>query len=350
MSNINSNGLLFTIPVVDVLSFYGKRVDHRGYMYYSPFRDESAPSMRVTVSPKDGTWVWADFGGEPGSGTKVSGGGIIDMVRLLEGLSADTKENRSVAFRRLRDIASSRGYAVIEEESREERRKARRPAGIVLDDVQEGFTRRNLVRYASVERGIPLSLLERYCRQVTYHSVADPSRRFTVIGFPNDGGGYALRGTGSPQRSKRNYLSGVSTFSADGTHAPGASVAGTKCVLFEGFFDFLAWMAWRGVREPGMDACVLNSTANLAQARSWILSHGSVRSFFDNDGAGDRATETLAAWCAEEGKDFRDGRGAYEGVDDVNEAWCAALEKAKELQRCSPAYAVSTGNHQTHIS
>ena len=347
MSNINSNELIFTIPVVDVLSFYGKRVDHRGYMYYSPFREEAAPSMRVTVSPKDGTWVWADFGGGPDDGRKVSGGGIIDMVRLLEGLHDDTRENRSVAFRRLKEIASAKGFAVIESESRAERVRARRPAGIALDDVQEGFTRRNLVRYATESRGIPRSLLERYCRQVTYHSVSDPSRRYTVIGFPNNGGGFALRGTGAPARSKRNYLSGITTFSADGTHRPGGDVSSSRCALFEGFFDYLSWLAWRKVEEPGMDVCVLNSTSLITHARSWVLSHDVVRSFFDNDPAGDKATAALAAWCAEEGKDFRDGRGAYVGKDDVNEAWCEALST---VRRASVDAGQSRNIHHTFIS
>lgn len=317
--------LLFTIPVVDVLSWFGKRVDHRGYMYYSPFREEASPSMRVTVNPVDGTWMWADYGGSPEPGKKVDGGGCLDMVRRLGRFSSD-----EAAVAELRRIASSKGVAVIEEESLSARKEAGRPAGIVVDDVSMRFTRRNLVRYADSERGIPEDILSRYCRQVTYHARANASRRFTVIGFPNNAGGWALRGTGSPQRSKRNSLAGISIFSPDGTHCPDGRVSSAKCALFEGFFDFLSYMAWKGVKEPGMDACVLNSTSNLLQAKSWIVSHGSVRCFFDNDEAGEQATRKVEAWCVGAGLDFKDGRTAYAGHDDVNEAWTAELSRRRE--------------------
>lgn len=317
--------LLFTIPVADVLSWFGKRVDHRGYMYYSPFRDEAQPSMRVTVNPSDGTWMWADYGGSPELGKKADGGGCLDMVRRLGNFAND-----EAAVAELKRIAASRGVSVIEEESRSARKAADKPAGIVVDDVSLRFTRRNLVRYADSERGIPEDVLSRYCRQVTYHARSNASRRFTVIGFPNNAGGYALRGTGAPQRSKRNSVSGISTFSPDGTFRPEGDVSSEKCVLFEGFFDFLSYMVWKGVKEPGMDACVLNSTSNLLQAKSWIVSHGSVRCFFDNDEAGEQATRKVESWCRKAGLDFKDGRTAYKGYDDVNEAWTAELSRRRE--------------------
>ena len=131
------------------------------------------------------------------------------------------------------------------------------------------------------------------------------------------------------------------------THRPGVDVSSSRCAVFEGFFDYLSWLAWRKVEEPGMDVCVLNSTSLIAYARSWVLSHDVVRSFFDNDPAGDKATEALAAWCAEEGKDFRDGRGAYVGKDDVNEAWCEALST---VRRASVDAGRSRNIHHTFIS
>lgn len=333
MSNLDSNQLYLTIPVVDILSWYGKRVDHRGYMYYSPFRDEAAPSMRVTVNPADGTWVWADYGGSPTLGRKSDGGGVIEFVARLEGLDPSSKEDRSRAASVLRQIASSKGVAVIETESLRERRRAERPVGIVLDRVEDGFTRKNLVSYMCGERGIPRPLLDRYCRQVTYHPRSNSSRHFTVVGFPNNAGGYTLRGTGDPGRAKRNYLSGITTISSDGTYSPGGEATSERCALFEGFVDFLSWLAWRGVEVPGMDVCVLNSTSNLAQSGEWVRSHGVVRSFFDNDEAGDGATRELARVCSAAGLDFKDGRGAYPKHDDINDAWKAELALRKGRSR-----------------
>lgn len=330
---MDSTQLYLTIPVADVLSWYGKRVDHRGYMYFSPFRDEAAPSMRVTVNPSDGTWVWADFGGTPSGGRKADGGGILHMICRMEGMDPSMEESKRRAMDVLRSIAESRGISVIREESRTERRRASKPAGIGIDSVSRHFSRKNLVSYLSVNRGIPEEVFGRYCSQVTYHPLSDSSRQFTVIGFPNNAGGWTLRGTGAPARSKKNYLSGISTFNSEGGHSSEEVPTSDRCVLFEGFIDFLSWLSWRGDVRPGMDVCVLNSTSNLVRARSWVLAHKVVRSFFDNDKAGDVATQWLETLCRESGKDFRDGRSAYAGYDDVNDAWCAELEKRFALSK-----------------
>lgn len=76
--------MLLSTPVDRVLAFFGKNTAHRNYMYYSPFRDESEPSMRVTVDHSTGQWVWADFGGMPSPGKRVDGGGCLDMVMRLK--------------------------------------------------------------------------------------------------------------------------------------------------------------------------------------------------------------------------------------------------------------------------
>lgn len=320
----HSSELLFTIPVVDVLAWFGKRVDHRGYMYYSPFREESEPSMRVTVNSADGTWIWADYGNVASSGKKVDGGGCLEMVRRLGGFSSSRD-----AFEELKRIAASRGMNVIEEEVRQARRQAgAKPSGIVVDRVSAEFTRSNLVSYAK-KRGIPAELLNHYCSQVTYHAVSDVNRQYTVIGFRNDAGGFALRGTGPSKISKRNTVSGITTISFDGKHIDNAPAASSKCALFEGFMDFLSYMAWKGSVEPGIDACVLNSTSIVGRAKEWVEQHDAVRTFFDNDKAGERATREVEAWCRALGKDFKDGRAALGGHNDLNEAWTAELDRRR---------------------
>ena len=39
---------LLSIPVATVLEHFGCRTDHRGQMYFSPFRDEREPSFHVS--------------------------------------------------------------------------------------------------------------------------------------------------------------------------------------------------------------------------------------------------------------------------------------------------------------
>ncbi len=329
--NMDSYGnILLTIPVVDVLTYFGKRADHRSYMYYSPFRDESSPSMRVTVKP-DGTWIWADFGSSPKEGHRVDGGGILDMVKRLSGVHSDKE-----AWDVLGEIGRTRGIEVIREESRENVRKVK-DSGIVVDDVSCDFTRKSLVNYAVNVRRIPQDILSRYCRQVTYHSKSDPSHSYTVIGFPNNAGGFAMRG--STRNRKLNNIWGISTLGPDGVLRKDASAVSPKCATFEGFMDFLSYLSWRGVAEPGMDVCILHSASNAVHAKEFLLSHESVRTFFDNDEAGTKATELVRDWCDEKGLDFKDGRSAYPDYNDINEAWQAVKERRN-----------SKGTDKSHIA
>ena len=339
MSDSADKKLLLSIPVVDVLAHYGKRVDHRGYMYYSPFRDEATPSMRVTVNRADGTWMWADYGGVPSGGKFVDGGGCLDLVCRLGNLSGYGE-----AMAVLEEIAAGTGREVIRRESEAFRRQAPKASGIVIDAVSPEFTRRSLVRYATKVRGIPMSLLSRYCRQVTYHTKADASRTYTVIGFPNNAGGWALRGSGDGR--KINSVWGLSTIGSDGTLRKDASASSDKCLLFEGFMDFLSFLSWRGTDSPGADVCVMHSASNAVHVRDYVLAHDKVRTFFDNDEAGTRATEMVRAWCGEAGKDFKDGRTAYSEYNDVNDAWKEALQRRNGESRAVADAGVRKGPHK----
>ena len=219
--------------------------------------------------------------------------------------------------------------AVIPSPEEERRQGKERPSGIVVETVSASFDRVFLIKYAERERGIPLQLLERYCRQVTYHPKACPTRQFTVIGFPNNGGGFALRGT-SPH-SKITTLCDITTLGPDGTHVPTAEATTRRCYVFEGFMDFLSWLAWRGEETPGADVCVLNSVSNLSLASSWLLSHGVIRCFLDNDAAGRDAYDRICEACAD--RDIKDGSSAYAQYKDLNEAYMARLAAFRKEPR-----------------
>ena len=317
---MSSSYNFLTIPVVDILSYFGKRVDHRSYMYYSPFRDESEPSMRVTVK-SDGTWVWSDFGGSPQAGKYVDGGGVLDLVMRLGKVTT-----RKAAMDILEKIAAGRGVS-LPAPGADGTSVSVKDSGIVIDDATIGFSRKSLCNYAVNVRRIPLEILEKYCRQVTFHYKADASRTYTYIGFPNNAGGFALRG--SAQGKKLNNIWGLSTLDPEGNPVKFTTYRSDKCVLFEGFMDFLSYLSWRKVCEPEVDVCVLHSASNTAHAQKWVLGHKSVRTYFDNDGAGNRATDLVRGWCQEAGLEFMDCRSMYQGFNDVNEKW-VSLCKARE--------------------
>ncbi len=278
--------------------------------------------MRVTVNPNDGTWVWADFGGTPENGQKTDGGGILHMVKRLGNVTSDKE-----AFEILEEIARKHGINVIKEEIKTNKKQSK-DSGIVIEDVSMTFNRKALLNYGTQTRRIPKNTLEHYCRQVRLHYKSSPNKSYYFIGFPNNAGGYAMRGTGKNQ--KLNNIWGLSTISPDGTLMKNAATKSDKCAIFEGFMDFLSYLSWRNVKTPGMDICILHSASNTIHAKEWILSHKNVRTFFDNDEAGQKATDMIEKWCNENGIDFKDGRIAYANHNDINEAWKTVTESRKD--------------------
>lgn len=330
MSKGYNNQLLLDVSVVDVLSYFGKRVDHRRYMYFSPFRDEAEPSMKVSQLAGGGS-VWYDFGmGE--------GGGVKDMVARLLGVSLDSER----VMETIHEIAGKPRQEARADEPARISRSPKESAIVVVsavpvdgeDNVVKRAAKRRLLNYFTVTRGIPMEVLSYFCKVVCYYSVDKPEVHIAAIGFENNAGGYALRGTG---RLKSNSKWAVTTLDSRGKLCPVSVTSCDKGELFEGFTNFLSKVAYRyngglGI-EPGVDTCVLHSASNVAHSRNWVLAHKRIRTFFDNDAAGDRATEIVRSWCEEAGIDFKDGRSAYLGYNDINEALVANIKQQQEAGR-----------------
>lgn len=333
MSAYSNNQHLLTIPLDDILAHYGKSVVHKGYMYLSPFRDEKEPSMRVTVS-RDGSWVWFDFGAN-------IGGGCLDMVKLLARTDSNT-----VAFDVLRQIAESRGMVQIREEVRRSVKKVK-PSGVELvsvspvRDLEADFsgTHKDLLpllcRFV-YGRCIPIDILQKYCKEVLYKSKAYPDFTFCAVGFPNSADGFALRGLG---KHKVNSKWGLSFVSPEGEFVDESDVT-KKGDMFEGFTNFLSKVVFVRMGEPGavssgVDSCILHSASNVEHARKWVESHECIRTFFDNDDRGDKATEVVRSWCEAKGIDFKDGRSAYKIYNDINDSLVAYVNAYREQQQVS---------------
>ena len=312
--------LLRSVRLVDLLVHYGKRVDHVKYMYYSPFRNEDSPSM--CVRQKDGIDLWVDYGADLSDddrrlGRKNHGGSVIDMAMELGNLS------KKEAIELLSTLKP--GFTLDQLNELNTRRPGSRKAesGIVIDFISDTFKNRSLIDYACEQRCIPIDVLTQYCKEVKYHLKSKPSSSFVKIGFPNTEGGWALRGS----RSKISSGSGVSTFNLNGemTSVPSSK----RTFVFEGFFDFLSWVAWNGQSMPKADACVLNSVSNIYRAEEWLKSHQEIAVCFDNDQAGRKALEHVRNMCPD--SVIRDCSSIYEGFNDLNEFYIHQRNARKEI-------------------
>lgn len=285
------------MKVADVLVHYGKDVSQsRLGLIRSPFRDERTPSFHILPNG----YAWKDFG-------DGSGGGVIDLVMRLENCGRET------AIGRLREMRTSAAvFSAAPARERWQSQAGRTSLAVYsVEPVRsEAFT-----SYAS-SRGISPDLLGLYCREVTVRK----GRFFnTFIGFPNSDGGYVLRSP-LPGNDGKRCTSAYPTFIDTSGALCGSGSAG-RVAVFEGFFDFLSLLQMSGRMLPESDVCVLNSVNNLAKALPFILSHGYVELYLDNDAAGRKASEEirLAALSAETPGRVEDLSHLYREHNDIND-------------------------------
>lgn len=260
-------------PIVEILKHFGKRTDHYSQMYFSPFRDEKNPSFHI----KSDENVWMDFG----SG---KGGNVLTLVSLLGGIPLSECWDYVASL-----MDGGLGLCPDTVSNPLPLPSSTKSSRIVIDKIRDQFSSFALVRYAQT-RGIPRHILERYCRQVTYHIGDDINRSSTAIGFPTSGG-WVLRSRGEGPYSKRCTTSSCTFLGASGE--PVDRLTCSRVEVFEGFFDFLSWLVLKDRTKPFSDVCVLNSVNNLSRGMEFICAHEEVSCWMDNDQAGMKALDTL---------------------------------------------------------
>lgn len=254
---------LIGTPIVEVLAHFGKDYRERGKgMFLSPLRVESDASFHVSYRSN----TWYDFG-------LGIGGGIIDLVCRLSGCERrDALDVLSIINGRYPDLST--------EYQRKAAMKDPEISSIEIIRVERKFTNRRLVSYAE-SRGIPYDILDRHCQEITYGFKGNSSLRVSAIGFMNDLGGYTLRGV----KSKRSNSSYITTIYVSGS---------SNVLVFEGFFDFLSYLAHNETVEPKHSICVLNGVGNLQHALPIISEYTGIYLYLDNDEAGRKTADKIS--------------------------------------------------------
>ena len=234
-------------------------------MFRSPLREETHPSFKVDMKKN----LWIDY-------AEGRGGSIIDLCMRLEGCTL------SEAICRLGQNASE--YTAHSYSS------SKREISIgpnQIENVTASGTRRltslsdtlppHLQEYLKKERCIDLEKATPFLKCISYEV---RGRRYEAIGFANSSGGYELRdnhlfkGTVAPKDITPIF---------EGMEQP--------VCLFEGFMDFLSFLS---MKEEVTNQClVMNSVSNVARSIHYLNERNitSVRTFLDNDYAGQRAVQ-----------------------------------------------------------
>ena len=265
--------------------------------YKSPLREEQEPSFKVNTDRN----LWYDFGAG-------KGGNIIALAQelyasdslpyLLNRIAEQTPHVRlvSFSFRQRRTEPSFQHLEV---------RELSHPA---------------LLRYLQ-GRGINLELAKRECKELHFTNNGKP---FFAIGFPNMAGGYEVR---------NSFFKGCIA-PKDITHIRQQGEPREKCLVFEGFMDYLSFLTLRMKNCPTMsdldrqDYVILNSTSNVSKAIDVLYPYERIHCMLDNDKAGYEATRAIALEYSYHVRDFSHN---YRGYSDLNDYLCGRKQEQKNI-------------------
>lgn len=275
---------LYNFPIESVLEALGCKKGGKD-MYFSPFREEKTASLHVDRVKN----VWYDHGASVG-GTNVQlvmlakNCSVKDAYRFIAGLDPTLAPSEAAK------TSCTTGTNVIR----------------TVRDIQSDY----LLNYFE-SRKIPEELAKKYCKEIIIRN-QQRHQTFTLIGFENNAGGYALK---SPSGYKSSTAAGITTINNKGvrTDIPSAQ----SVLVFEGFFDFLSWQVMQSSLCPSCDAVVLNSVSNLNRASDYLRLHDKIVCFLDNDTAGKKAFSSIKMMLPD--KQIADMSHLYQKHKDLSE-------------------------------
>lgn len=268
-------------------------------MYFSPFRNETAASLHIDRAKN----LWYDHGAGIG-GTNIQ---LIMLARHC---------NQKEAYKFIASIDPTLSVNTLIED------KKKSSEIISVREIRSNY----LIRYLE-SRKIPIDLARVYCKEVIVRN-NDRGQNFTLIGFENNAGGYALK---SPGGLKSSSKAGITTFNSSGARSVATTTDNVS--VFEGFFDFLSWLVLQSTTVPSCDTLVLNSVNNLNKAEVYIKSHSKAMCFLDNDQAGRKTLESVRRMIPD--NEIKDMSRLYHDCKDLNEMLqnSRAFDLGKSLSR-----------------
>ncbi|QWX83578.1 toprim domain-containing protein [Cellulophaga sp. HaHaR_3_176] len=246
--------------------------------FYSPFRGEKTPSFKVDYLKN----VWIDF-------IDHKGGTIIDFVMIYnncsiaEALSILSKDSFSFHQQpKYRPVSKKPTYSIKK--------------------ITE-LTNQRLLDYL-INRKIDLQFAKRFCFQV-YYSFSN-GKELYGIGFMNDVGGIEI--VNIYTRHYRKICLGKKEITTINNNSNVVS-------LFESWSDYLSYLTLKK-QIPQESFIILNSTSLAKKAISLLHDYSIIKTFFDNDEAGDIATNLLIENYQNK---VIDNRIHYKSYDDLND-------------------------------
>lgn len=240
------------------------------YWYLSPFRQEMTASFHTSFL--GGKWIWNDFGD--------TGGTVIDFVMRYKGYH---HVQEALQFLEAIFKAGMAPSTAQEEKS---------PQGALFDSVAQvenpvlelkRVTPLKMSLPYITQRGIDEAVAKLYLKEVHFTNT-NTGKNFFAAGIKNVSGGYEIRNPYFKSSIGKKDLSFV----------PGEEGRGVVSI-FEGVMDFLTYLTEEKCLQVPEDAIILNSISFLERTKAYLRArqYSCIMTFFDNDEAGDRATNNF---------------------------------------------------------
>jgi hypothetical protein len=255
----------------------------------SPFRNETDPSFYVNVNKN----VWYDFGED-------KGGTVVDLIMKLH--------NCSIA--EVLNILREKSFSF----SQQNPPITNLVPSFNIDKICK-IQKPSLISYLH-SRKIDVSIAKTYCKEIyhSYNTLVPHSNNATkqqydnaikpyyAIALLNDKGGYEIR---------NKYFKGCLGPKAITTIKNDSDTLN----VFESFSDFLSYLTLMP-NKKNEDFAITNSTAMAKNIIGIIPNYGLIKTFFDNDKSGLRATQLLEKECKNE---FINESLKFQNYKDVND-------------------------------
>jgi hypothetical protein len=259
--------------------------------YKSPLRPtEKTPSFKINRVKN----LWYDHG-------LGKGGNVIDLVMLYESCSFQD------ALHHLSNVSSSAHVTIPTSQHEKEHFQSQvSTQNLTINKIQE-LENKALMNYLK-NRNIPYKLASQYLKEIYFEN---KGKQLFALGFENDQGGYETRNKyfkGCLGTKAITYLSAL-----DGTQK--------QLAIFEGFMDFLSYLALLKVDKYNGHVIVLNSIALKEKALQKISELGSIKvdGFLDNDPSGLAASQYFQKHL----ENFTSWSDRFLPSKDVNEYLCS---------------------------
>lgn len=267
------------------LGYAPAKIMGNNHWYLSPLRNEKTPSFKI--NRKLNRWYDHGIG---------KGGNIIDFAILHTNCTVGEFLHQMSA-----------GFSLQQPERHvAERREDNTAESKIIIVKEKAISSFSLLRYLQ-QRRVPVSLAERYCRQVHY---VLKEKEYFGIGFKNNSGGYEIR---TPFFKTSSAPKDITTFNNEAKEA----------AVFEGFTDFLSYLTIRQNQpHTPTDFVVLNSVAFFEKARPFMEKHDSIRLYLDHDTTG----QNCSKYALSLSNKYKDESSIYQHYNDLNE-WLVQFGK-----------------------